>query len=83
MTEGNGTPEALQPEPPQRETRQSSFKYRLRKPDGAILAKSPSRIQALKTAEAMFDDIEVRENVRTGAWALFSGGQLKALIDKG
>lgn len=47
------------------------------------MAKSPSRIQALKTAEAMFDDIEVRENVRTGAWALFSGGQLKALIDKG
>lgn len=58
------------------------YRYKLCRADGTMLAKTPSKIQALKTADAMFDDLEVHENLQTGAWALYSKGTLQATIDR-
>lgn len=75
------TPKLLKPLAMPRAT--TYYRYKLcRANDGAVLAKTPSKIQALKTADAMFDDLEVQEDVRTGAWSLFSQGVLKAIIDR-
>lgn len=60
--------------------RVSSFRYRLCLPNGTLLARCPSKVQALKTAEALFDDLQVHEEPKTGVWKLYEKGKLKARI---
>jgi hypothetical protein len=56
------------------------YRFRLRRPDGVILAKCPFRTSGLKTAFAMFGTLNLRIQNRT--WNLLdNSGNVLAIIE--
>lgn len=59
----------------------TSYKIRLRKPDGTVLAGCPNQRAGIQTARAMFDNLEIWER-KDGTLELRADGELKATIGK-
>jgi hypothetical protein len=59
----------------------SSYKIKLRKADGTVLARCPTKTAGYTTAMAMYGRLDISEN-KSGSWELRSGGELMATVGR-
>ena len=61
--------------------RRAPYGLKLRKADGTLLARCPTKRAGLATASAIFDGLEVFTR-KDGTWELRSGGKLRATVGR-
>ena len=70
----------LNEKPERKETRAGgSYKFRLRLPDGTVLAHCPTKKAGVQTATVIFGELRI-VRLRSGVWELRREGELKATV---